>query len=274
MPEERPCEDFGPPPRRSQRESPRVPPPPKLSSPPTRSIVWSRCWSGSSELHSIRSNPADATLTLTYAVARRLDLQARPRVRRDRQRTRARLPRTGGEQIGRIAVACERDADVTFLHVTRDLATFSPEELGPPGRSLRRALRRRAGHESASRRERSTTSSGAMRSRSSWRSTRCAIPASGNGWSACARRSASSSISFIPESERKSGPDPKADHHDPRHRGRGRRTWARDLGEAPPAGPRTAPRRPRDRQRRERRRRLRSHRSRRPTSCSRPGSTS
>jgi hypothetical protein len=34
-----------------------------------------------------------------------------------------------GEPIERLTVVCEVDAGVTFVHVTRDLATFSPEEL-------------------------------------------------------------------------------------------------------------------------------------------------
>ncbi len=80
------------------------------------------------QIHSLRSNPAGATLTLTYAVARRLEAGA----------TRALSDALGehvrafydlaGERIGKLGVACERGDDVTFVHVTRDLATFSPDE--------------------------------------------------------------------------------------------------------------------------------------------------
>ena len=81
------------------------------------------------ELHSLRSNPADATLTLTYAVNRRLESTA----------VRALTDFVGehvhafhalsNEPLEQLAVTCEGDVDVTFVHVTRDLATFSPEEL-------------------------------------------------------------------------------------------------------------------------------------------------
>lgn len=81
------------------------------------------------ELHSVRSNPADATLTLSFAVRERLD----------RVRTRALSDRVGdhvrafldlrGEEAAKIAVTCDRDAAVTFVHVTRDAASFAREEL-------------------------------------------------------------------------------------------------------------------------------------------------
>jgi hypothetical protein len=81
------------------------------------------------ELHSIRSNPADASLTLTYAVARRLETDA-VRALADFVDEHVRsFHMLGGDAIERFAVTCEEDVDVTFVHVTRDLATFSPEEL-------------------------------------------------------------------------------------------------------------------------------------------------
>ena len=81
------------------------------------------------ELHSIRSNPADATLTLTYAVARRLErAAARTFAELAAEYVRA-FHDLAGTSIERIGIACERDTEVTFVHVTRDLATFSPEEL-------------------------------------------------------------------------------------------------------------------------------------------------
>ena len=81
------------------------------------------------ELHSIRSNPADATLTLTYAVSTRLDA-ASVRAFADHAGEHIRsYHELAGEALERIAIDCERDTGVTFIHVTRDLATFSPEEL-------------------------------------------------------------------------------------------------------------------------------------------------
>jgi hypothetical protein len=81
------------------------------------------------ELHSVRSNPADATLTLSFAVRERLD----------RHKTRALGERVAdyvrafldlrGESAGKIAVACDRDTAVTFVNVTRDAASFVREEL-------------------------------------------------------------------------------------------------------------------------------------------------
>jgi hypothetical protein len=81
------------------------------------------------ELHSLRSNPADATLTLSFAVRERLD----------RAKTKALAERVGeyvrafldlrGESPEKIGVACDRDAAVTFLNVTRDAESFSREEL-------------------------------------------------------------------------------------------------------------------------------------------------
>jgi hypothetical protein len=81
------------------------------------------------ELHSLRSNPADASLTLTYAVDRRLDgdaMRALAAYVGDHVRS---FHALGGEPVGPIAVTCERDVTVTFVNVTRDLATFTPEEL-------------------------------------------------------------------------------------------------------------------------------------------------
>jgi hypothetical protein len=81
------------------------------------------------ELHSIRSNPADATLTLSFAVRERLD-RATSRALTDRvvEYVRAFLD-LRGESAAKIGVACERDTAVTFVNVTRDAESFSREEL-------------------------------------------------------------------------------------------------------------------------------------------------
>jgi hypothetical protein len=81
------------------------------------------------EIHSIRSNPADATLTLTYAVARRLDRDAvRGFSDAVTDHVRAFLELCG-ESPAKVAVSAERDANVTFVSVTRDFESFSREEL-------------------------------------------------------------------------------------------------------------------------------------------------
>ncbi len=82
------------------------------------------------ELHSIRSNPADATLTLTYAVGRRLDAVAARRFADVLSEHVRAFHDLGGDPIARIGVTDERDQAVTFVHVTRDLASFTPDELG------------------------------------------------------------------------------------------------------------------------------------------------
>jgi hypothetical protein len=81
------------------------------------------------ELHSVRSNPADATLTLSFAVRKRLDrVETRALAERVGEHVRAFLD-LRGEAPGKIAVAWDKDAAVTFVHVTRDAASFAREEL-------------------------------------------------------------------------------------------------------------------------------------------------
>ena len=81
------------------------------------------------ELHSVRSNPAEATLTLSFAVRERLDrATTRELSEHVAEHVRALLD-LRGEQPGKIAVACDRDAAVTFVHVTRDAESFGREEL-------------------------------------------------------------------------------------------------------------------------------------------------
>jgi hypothetical protein len=81
------------------------------------------------ELHSVRSSPADATLTLSFAVRARLDRrQTRTLTERLSDHVRAFLD-LRGEAPGKIAVACDLDAAATFVHVTRDAASFGREEL-------------------------------------------------------------------------------------------------------------------------------------------------
>jgi hypothetical protein len=80
------------------------------------------------QIHSLRSNPADASLTLTYAVARKLEAGA-VRALADAlgEHVRAFFA-LAGDAVGRLTMAYESAGEVTFVHVTRDLATFSPDE--------------------------------------------------------------------------------------------------------------------------------------------------
>jgi len=81
------------------------------------------------ELHSVRSNPADATLTLSFAVRERLDrAKSGNLAERVSEHVRALLD-LRGEAPAKIAVACDRDTAVTFVHVTRDAESFAREEL-------------------------------------------------------------------------------------------------------------------------------------------------
>jgi hypothetical protein len=81
------------------------------------------------ELHSVRSNPADATLALSFAVRERLDRATTLRLtERLTEHVRAFLG-LRSEAPAKLAVAYDRDAAVTFVHVTRDAASFAREEL-------------------------------------------------------------------------------------------------------------------------------------------------
>jgi hypothetical protein len=81
------------------------------------------------EIHSVRSNPEDGTLTLSFAVRKRLD-RAQTRAFGDRiaEHVRAFLD-LRGDVSDRIAVNAERDAALTFVTVTRDAESFSRGEL-------------------------------------------------------------------------------------------------------------------------------------------------
>ncbi len=81
------------------------------------------------EIHSIRSSPADESLTLSYAVGLRLDRDA-IRAFSDviGEHVRAILE-LRGETPAKMTVTSERDANVTFLHVSRDVGSFTREEL-------------------------------------------------------------------------------------------------------------------------------------------------
>ncbi len=81
------------------------------------------------ELHSVRSNPADGTLTLSFAVRDRLDgAHANALGERVGDHVRAFLG-LRGEEPAKLGFAFDRDRAVTFVHVTRDAESFTREEL-------------------------------------------------------------------------------------------------------------------------------------------------
>ena len=81
------------------------------------------------EISSLWSHPTDGTLRLTYIVARRL---GKPEQRElaaildDHVRAFVALE---GRDVSVISVRCETDSAVTFVHCTRDSASFTREEL-------------------------------------------------------------------------------------------------------------------------------------------------
>lgn len=81
------------------------------------------------ELASIRSGPTERTLRLTFAVRQRLDRAAQAALAEaidDHVRSFVSLAK---EEPATLRVDCEGDRSMTFVHVTRDLETFSKDEL-------------------------------------------------------------------------------------------------------------------------------------------------
>jgi hypothetical protein len=81
------------------------------------------------EIHSIRSSPTDESLTLSYAVSLRLDRAAIRALGEFIGEHVSAILELRGDVPGKISITGERDANVTFLHVSRDFATFTREEL-------------------------------------------------------------------------------------------------------------------------------------------------
>ncbi len=81
------------------------------------------------ELASIRSGPADRTLRLTFAVRQRLDKSAQSALAEGIEDHVRSFLAFGKEEPAILCVECEGDRALTFVHVTRDLETFSKEEL-------------------------------------------------------------------------------------------------------------------------------------------------
>lgn len=81
------------------------------------------------ELASIRCGPADGTVRLTFAVRQRLDRAAQAALAEGiEEHVRSFLALVKDEPTA-LRIECEADRTLTFLHVTRDLESFSKEEL-------------------------------------------------------------------------------------------------------------------------------------------------
>ena len=81
------------------------------------------------ELASIRCGPADRTIRLTFAVRQRLDKSSQSALGEaveDHVRSFLALAK---EEPDVLRVECEGDRSLTFVHVSRDLESFSKEEL-------------------------------------------------------------------------------------------------------------------------------------------------
>jgi hypothetical protein len=81
------------------------------------------------ELATIVSHHADGTLTLSFAVAERIDRDA-GRLLREHLADHVRsLVELGGESLDVLGIECESDAGTSFVRITRDVRTFGREEL-------------------------------------------------------------------------------------------------------------------------------------------------
>jgi len=81
------------------------------------------------ELASIRSGPMDRTLRLTFAVRQRLDRAAQSALAQTLEEHVQSFLAMAKEEPAVLRVECEGDRAMTFIHVTRDLDSFSKEEL-------------------------------------------------------------------------------------------------------------------------------------------------
>lgn len=81
------------------------------------------------ELASIRSMPADGTVRLTFAVRRRLDRAAQRAIAEAVEDHVKAFVLIGGERPSALRVEWEGERAMSFIHVTRDLESFSKDEL-------------------------------------------------------------------------------------------------------------------------------------------------
>ena len=80
------------------------------------------------EIASIRSAPGDGTLRLSFAVQSRVD-RATQRALAEEIESHAQAFLALGGESGDVRVECESDRAMSFVHVTRDLDSFTKDEL-------------------------------------------------------------------------------------------------------------------------------------------------
>jgi hypothetical protein len=81
------------------------------------------------EIATIVSHPNEGTLELSFAVSQRFDAKLERDVRESVLDHVGSLMAVTGEQLEVLDVSCERDQRMTFVRVTRDVRSFSREEL-------------------------------------------------------------------------------------------------------------------------------------------------
>lgn len=81
------------------------------------------------EVASIRSLPGDRTVRLTFAVRRRLDRAAQSELVDVLEEHVQGFLALARDEARTLRLDCETDRSMTFVHVTRDLETFTKEEL-------------------------------------------------------------------------------------------------------------------------------------------------
>jgi hypothetical protein len=81
------------------------------------------------ELASIRCGPMDRTLRLTFALRQRLDKSAQRSLAEALDEHARGFLALSKEEPALLSVECEGDRSLTFVHVSRDLESFSKDEL-------------------------------------------------------------------------------------------------------------------------------------------------
>jgi hypothetical protein len=81
------------------------------------------------EIATLVSHPEDGTLTVSFAVGKRLDRAAQASLRELVLEHARSFTALDGEAPGALAVDCECDERMTFVRITRDSESFSREEL-------------------------------------------------------------------------------------------------------------------------------------------------
>ncbi len=81
------------------------------------------------ELTSIRSGPADRTVRLTFAIRKRVNRAAQSKLVEALEDHIRSFVALGGDEPAILEIECEGDRTMTFIHISRDLESFTKEEL-------------------------------------------------------------------------------------------------------------------------------------------------